>query len=243
MGDIEHRRTTAIIAQEIRREVDAAEADFESAVQHAIRAGELLTEAKAQVNHGEWLPWLAQNFAAGARTAQNYMRLAGHAEDAQRVAHLGIGAALKQLAAPKPQEDAQPPDGLAAHEARAEAGLVAFARAMRQIRDSGDYPNAGEDGAWQEHCADWGHTVTSMNTLIQRFAPVPVLSETDVKFEAGKAAWLILSDDQRREVVERAAHQASQNGDRLDAARLYLELAESYGTPAPWEDGEAGENS
>jgi hypothetical protein len=70
------RRSTSIIAEEIRREVDAAEADFQSAVAHAIRAGELLIEAKAQVGHGNWLPWLKANFDGSERTAQNYMRLA-----------------------------------------------------------------------------------------------------------------------------------------------------------------------
>jgi len=49
-------RTIATIAEEIRHEVAGAEADFESAVQHAIRAGELLIEAKDQLGHGEWLP-------------------------------------------------------------------------------------------------------------------------------------------------------------------------------------------
>jgi len=64
------------LAQDIRREHEAAQQAFASAVEHAVRCGELLAEAKAQVRHGAWLPWLAENFLASVRTAQGYMRLA-----------------------------------------------------------------------------------------------------------------------------------------------------------------------
>jgi DUF3102 family protein len=118
----------ARLAIDIRTEVEAAEADFQSAVGHAIRAGELLTEAKRQVQHGEWLPWLAEKFPGSTRTAQGYMRLAENAEDARRVAHLGIKGALKQLAVP---QDATPtprpeavPDGDAISD-RLDADLAA----------------------------------------------------------------------------------------------------------------------
>ncbi|MEJ7786351.1 MAG: DUF3102 domain-containing protein [Solirubrobacteraceae bacterium] len=87
------------LAVDIRREHEAAQQAFASAVEHAVRCGELLAEAKAQVRHGEWLPWLAENFPASARTAQGYMRLAAQ-PNAQALAHLGIEGALRQLAAP-----------------------------------------------------------------------------------------------------------------------------------------------
>ena len=83
------------LAADIRREVQAAEADFQSAVAHAIRAGELLIEAKAQVRHGEWMPWLEANCPLGEREARNYMRLA---RNRQRVADLPtVREAVKQL--------------------------------------------------------------------------------------------------------------------------------------------------
>jgi hypothetical protein len=92
MSELVHhaRPSLSALAAEIRREVEQAEADYRSAVQHAVRAGELLIEAKAQVQHGQWLPWLEANFPGSARSPQGYMRLAENAEDAQRVAHLGI---------------------------------------------------------------------------------------------------------------------------------------------------------
>ena len=90
---------TMSLAQDIRCEHEAAQQAFASAVEHAVRCGELLAEAKAQVRHGEWLPWLAENFPASPRTAQGYMRLAAQ-PNAQALAHLGIEGALRQLAAP-----------------------------------------------------------------------------------------------------------------------------------------------
>lgn len=93
---------TPLIAS-IRREHQLAQDAFQSAVEHAVRCGELLNEAKAQVPHGAWLPWLNEHFPASHRTAQGYMRLARHAADAQALAHLGIEGALRSLAAPAPQ--------------------------------------------------------------------------------------------------------------------------------------------
>jgi hypothetical protein len=45
-------------------------------VEYAIDAGNLLLEAKEQLKHGQWLPWLAANCTMSERTAQLYMRLA-----------------------------------------------------------------------------------------------------------------------------------------------------------------------
>jgi hypothetical protein len=95
------RRTTSIIAEEIRREVDAAEADFQSAVQHAIRAGELLIEAKAAVGHGNFGPWLKANFPGSRRTAERYMSFF---QNRHAVAHLRtVADAAEALTKPKPK--------------------------------------------------------------------------------------------------------------------------------------------
>ncbi len=85
------------LAVEIRHQVEQLETDLQSAVANAVRAGELLIEAKAQVKHGEWLPWLAANVPASADTAGNCMRLARNPERARN--SVSIRAALKQIAA------------------------------------------------------------------------------------------------------------------------------------------------
>src|SRR3954454_17457032 len=59
-GDVEVARLSRLSA-EIRSEVAAAESDYESAVGHALAAGQKLLEAKSLVRHGQWLPWLGEN--------------------------------------------------------------------------------------------------------------------------------------------------------------------------------------
>ncbi|MCC7421734.1 MAG: DUF3102 domain-containing protein [Planctomycetaceae bacterium] len=59
-------------------------------VEYARRAGEILKQAKEQVNHGLWLPWLDQNCPEiSARTAQRYMQLHRElpAPNTSRVSH------------------------------------------------------------------------------------------------------------------------------------------------------------
>jgi phage N-6-adenine-methyltransferase len=104
---------TTTIAVDIAREHDLAQQAFEEAVTHAIRCGQLLAEAKDRLPHGQFGRWLDEHFPASRRTAQGYMRMAAHVEDAQRVAHLGIAGALKEISTPKGVErlelqDAQP---------------------------------------------------------------------------------------------------------------------------------------
>jgi hypothetical protein len=66
------------LASEINREAQLVEEAFRSAVRHAIRAGELLNEAKAQVGHGNWTAWRTANFDGSERTAQIYMSFANN---------------------------------------------------------------------------------------------------------------------------------------------------------------------
>ncbi len=61
-----------ILAAKIREHHKAVGA----AIVHAIKAGQLLLEAKRKVGHGNWLPWLEANCEMSERTAQNYMRIA-----------------------------------------------------------------------------------------------------------------------------------------------------------------------
>lgn len=75
-------------------------ASAKTAIEQAIEVGRLLIEAKADVSHGEWLPWIRENCEFSERTAQNYLRLAKqHLEspDPQRVTDLSIRRALQEL--------------------------------------------------------------------------------------------------------------------------------------------------
>ena len=76
------------------------------ALRHAIRAGELLVEAKSRVQHGEWGSWVEANFEGSTRTTQAYMKVAREIPNldevkAQRVALLSLREAMRELSTPK----------------------------------------------------------------------------------------------------------------------------------------------
>lgn len=98
------------LAAEINAEHDAAERTAQTALDHARAAGERLLLAKAQVEHGQWLPWLSVNCpTVAARTARAYMQLARNWKTLETKtadsANLSIDAALKLLNAPDSDSD------------------------------------------------------------------------------------------------------------------------------------------
>jgi hypothetical protein len=101
-------RQLATLADEIRGELDAMEVAREAAIEqagtaleHAIAAGGLLLEAKALVKHGEWIPWLEENFPFTRRWASACMRLARHQDELPNGNSLPISAALQWVARPE----------------------------------------------------------------------------------------------------------------------------------------------
>src|SRR6516165_3688560 len=104
MKTTDHLSATSLSAEINAAHTAACRAAGE-ALNHARRAGELLQQAKAAVNHGEWLPWLAANCPAiSERTAQGYMRVAREwpalQAKAQHVADLPLRQALALLSEP-----------------------------------------------------------------------------------------------------------------------------------------------
>jgi hypothetical protein len=98
---MENLPQTDTLAQRINAEHHAAQACANEAVQHAIEAGRLLSEARESVAHGAWLPWLAAHCEVSPRQAQRYIRIASNAS---RVSHMGsVRAALGVLNTPKPE--------------------------------------------------------------------------------------------------------------------------------------------
>ena len=53
-----------------------AESAMRTGLEHALEAGRLLLEAKAQCTHGEWGAWIDDNCEFSDRTARAYMRIA-----------------------------------------------------------------------------------------------------------------------------------------------------------------------
>lgn len=86
-------------------------------IEHALKAGELLTDAKALVPHGQWLLWLQDNCEVSQRTAQLYMQLYSRRDElgeTATVADLTVRGATALLAIPceNPSKgEAREPDG------------------------------------------------------------------------------------------------------------------------------------
>ncbi len=106
---IEASNSLADLAARIKDEHEAAESCMRESVQHSINAGNLLLEAKAQLKHGQWLPWLSEHVEISTRTAQLYMQLANAPElkedskCATPVAHLPLREAAILIAEPTKQ--------------------------------------------------------------------------------------------------------------------------------------------
>ena len=70
-------------------------------LEKAIRIGELLTEQKASLKHGEWLPWIKDNLPFSDRTARVYVRC--FKNKAILADSATLGSAIKLLAEPEPE--------------------------------------------------------------------------------------------------------------------------------------------
>lgn len=67
------------------------------AVGNFIEIGRRLNEAKAQLSHGDWLPWLNDKVEFSERTAQNLMRIAREYTNPQLVSDLGMQKAILMI--------------------------------------------------------------------------------------------------------------------------------------------------
>ena len=116
MSELIISNSLAVLAARIHQQHDAASSAFKSAVGHAVAAGELLLQAKEQLEHGKWLPWLQANCEIPERTVQAYIRLARlPIEKRNAVADLPLREALsairsrEQRLADAAAREAQPP--------------------------------------------------------------------------------------------------------------------------------------
>lgn len=70
-----------------------------------LEIGRRLIEAKAQLEHGEWLPWLKEKVEFSEATAQRFMRIAKEYRNPSPVTDLGASKALVLLALPASERE------------------------------------------------------------------------------------------------------------------------------------------
>jgi Protein of unknown function (DUF3102) len=95
----------AELASKIRSAHEACQAGIKSGLEYAIACGTHLNQAKVQLGHGNWQPWLKRECPQlSKRTAQLYMQLAANRTvieaKSATIAHLTINAA-RDLIPPK----------------------------------------------------------------------------------------------------------------------------------------------
>jgi hypothetical protein len=80
-----------------------------TSIEKAIRIGELLTQARSSLKHGEWLPWLKENVGFSRQTADNYWRIFDNRENLKLLNVGNLTDAYRLLA--NSQNDRQLVDG------------------------------------------------------------------------------------------------------------------------------------
>jgi hypothetical protein len=73
-------------------------------LENAIRIGELLTEQKSSLKHGQFTYWIATNLPFSDRTAQNYMRVYRERDRLKTETVSDLKSAYKFLSAPKQKD-------------------------------------------------------------------------------------------------------------------------------------------
>ena len=143
-----------VLATEINAEHEAALAAISRGMAHALKAGDLLLEAKASVPHGQWAAWLADNTGLSERTAQRYMQIARERPQLEAktatVADLTIRAACELIAKPP-----QPLSALAKASALMPdegQSLVGFVRTVAGVDIIIITPSAYPDYFYVTHC-------------------------------------------------------------------------------------------
>jgi len=97
MSEIEESRVQQIVT--LHQEIAG---HLKLSLEKAIRIGELLTEQKGSLKHGEFTPWVAANLPFTDRTARRYMKLYTERDKLKTDSVSDLSGAYKLLAEPKP---------------------------------------------------------------------------------------------------------------------------------------------
>lgn len=198
---------------EIVRSIDTITAEIQFYKQQAgvsiLEIGRRLMEAKAQLDHGQWLPWLRDRAEFSERTAQQFMQVAReYSANPQLVADLGsVKKAVALLAVPAEERE----DFAKEHNA---ARLSA--RELEQAIRERDEAKKQREAALTAAETLTRERDTARKELAELKArPVEVAVETVVDEKAVKAA----ADKARAEAEARAGREIARLEQQLKAAQ------------------------
>src|SRR5262245_1792740 len=90
-----------VLAKAVREHLQASANAAQNCLEHTLDAGDALIRAKAQVKHGEWLPWL-KLCDLSADKAERCMKLARRRAELNSAGVRNLSSALKLVAKKKP---------------------------------------------------------------------------------------------------------------------------------------------
>lgn len=97
------------VVEEINREHELFQKSMQTGLEHAIRCGELLIEAKGWTEWGDWNNWIEANCKFNRKTAFNYMKVASNVQRVgQMPMNTSLREALKLLSEPKEKRIIKP---------------------------------------------------------------------------------------------------------------------------------------
>lgn len=239
MGEIE--RLDAL-AEEINTEHRACEVAVTAALDHAMRAGDLLAEVKSKCPHGTWQAWLENNFEGSVRTAQVYMRAASHRREieeakAQTSAPLSLDGALKELAAPTPPEDFSPEErAIVKHATKTFSWATPNLERLAALREESRRGFVAEM-AWQA-MVEQGKEYRGALNVVEEKGVTNVTPEllTKLQDEANKLRWWVAQVEWIETLVRACDYPPGRGMPRaaFDEEKKHLPLSQLY---SPYEDG------
>lgn len=184
------------------------------AAKYIVEIGKDLRDAKAQLGHGEWLPFL-QEAGFSARTAQNYMRLAEAVQTDDRLSQLPYTKALALLDAP---EEVRTQEGIEDKSASEIRRLTQEVKTEREARQKAEQETVRERNMREAAELEADH---EMETNAKYRKQIDDLKAHPVTVEVPPADYDTLKDRLRE------AEQAAAEAEERAAAML---------SPAPAED-------
>lgn len=138
---------------------------------HIIAIGTDLMDAKAQLSHGSWLPWL-ERVGISSRTADNYMRLAEASKETPALADMGYSKALALLEAPQALRDQLMEDGV---EDKSAAEIKRLTKELKQAQEE-----ASKVSALQQAVADKDNTIKGWQMSYEELRKRPEVRTVEV---------------------------------------------------------------